>query len=54
MAAPPDLEHGVAALGPPVLTQPLLLGRGVTTPLGHLLLPQAWGCSSGQNNLDDV
>ena len=25
-AAPPDLEHGVAPLGPPVPTQPLLLG----------------------------
>ena len=28
-AAPPDLERGVAPLGPPVLMQPLLLGRGV-------------------------
>ena len=27
-AAPPDLEHGVAPLGPPVPTQPPLLGRG--------------------------
>ena len=35
MAAPPDLEHGVAPLGPPVLTQPQLLGRGVA-PLGCL------------------
>ena len=26
MATPPDLEHGVAPLGPPVPTQPLLLG----------------------------
>ena len=33
-ATPPDLEHGVAPLGPPVPTQPLLLGRGVA-PLGH-------------------
>ena len=24
--APPNLEHGVAPLGPPVLVQPLLLG----------------------------
>ena len=29
MAAPPDLEHGVAPLGPPAPAQPLLLGRGV-------------------------
>ena len=26
---PPDLEHGVAPLSPPVPVQPLLLGRGV-------------------------
>ena len=29
-AAPPDLERGIAPLGPPVPTQPPLLGRGVT------------------------
>ena len=34
MAAPPDLERGVAPLSPPAPAQPLLLGRGVT-PLGH-------------------
>ena len=34
MAAPPDLERGVAPLGPPVPTQPLLLGCGVA-PLGR-------------------
>ena len=28
-AAPPDLERGVAPLGPPVPMQPLVLGRGV-------------------------
>ena len=28
-AAPPDLELGVAPLGPPAATQPLLLGCGV-------------------------
>ena len=33
--APPDLERGVALLNPPVLVQPLLLGRGVA-PLDHL------------------
>ena len=30
-AAPPDLEHGVAPLGPPAPAQPLLLGRGVAS-----------------------
>ena len=30
--APSDLEHGVAPLGPPVPTQPPLLGRGVAPP----------------------
>ena len=34
--APPDLERGVAPLGPPVPAQPLLLGRGVA-PLGRHL-----------------
>ena len=33
-ATPPDLERSVAPLGPPALTQPLLLGRGVA-PLSH-------------------
>ena len=33
-AAPPDLECGVALLGPPVPTQPPLLGLGVV-PLGR-------------------
>ena len=30
LATPPDLEHGVAPLGPPAPKQPPLLGRGVT------------------------
>ena len=34
-AAPPDLEGGVATLGPPVPVQPPLLGCGVA-PLGLL------------------
>ena len=29
---PPDLERGIAPLGPPVPTQPLLLGCGVAPP----------------------
>ena len=33
-ATPPDLECGVAPLGPPAPMQPLLLGRGVV-PLGR-------------------
>ena len=31
-ATPPDLELGIAPLGPPVPTQPPLLGRGVAPP----------------------
>ena len=31
-AAPPDLEHGVAPLGPPAPAHPLLLGWGVAPP----------------------
>ena len=44
-ATPPDLEHGVAPLGPPVPTQPLLLGCGVAPlglighPASNLILP---------------
>ena len=30
--APPDLERGVAPLGPPAPAQPLLLGHGVAPP----------------------
>ena len=33
-ATPPDLECGVAPLGPPAPVQPLLLGYGVA-PLGR-------------------
>ena len=35
-AAPPDLERGIAPLGPSALVQPPLLGRGVA-PLSHRL-----------------
>ena len=31
-AAPPDLELGIAPLGPPAPTHPPLLGRGVGPP----------------------
>ena len=42
---PPDLEHGVAPLGPAVPSQPPLLRRGVA-PLGRRPWPQTWGSSS--------
>ena len=35
-AAPPDLERGIAPLGPPAPAQPPLLGRGVA-PLGRAM-----------------
>ena len=31
-ATPPDLEYGVAPLGPPAPTQPLLFGHGIGPP----------------------
>ena len=34
-AAPPDPQRGVAPLGPPAPTQPLLLGRGVASLSYH-------------------
>ena len=34
-AAPPDLGHGIARLGPPVPAQALLLGHGVAPPGRH-------------------
>ena len=40
-AAPPDLERGVAPLGP-LAPEPPLLGRGVAPP-GHRPWPRAWG-----------
>ena len=43
--APPDLEHGIAPLGPPAPPQPTLLGRGVGPPCSHPW-PWAWGSSS--------
>ena len=45
MATPPDLERGVAPLGPPVPMQPPLLGGGVA-PLGRSTLPPGWGSFS--------
>ena len=40
----PDLQRGIAPLGPSAPTQPLLLGRGVGPP-GHCPWPRASGCS---------
>ena len=44
-AASPDLERGVARLGPPAHARPLLLGRGVAPP-SRSLWPRTWGSSS--------
>ena len=44
-AALPDLQHGMAPLGPPAPVQPPLLGRGVGPP-GHRPWPRVWGGSS--------
>ena len=41
----PDLQRGIAPLGPPLPTQPRLLGCGIGPPV-HRPWPQAWGCSS--------
>ena len=41
----PDLQCGIAPLGPPAPAQPRLLGRGVGPP-GHCPWPQSCGCSS--------
>ena len=38
----PDLQHGIAPLGPPVPVQPPLLGHGVGPP-GSCPWPRAWG-----------
>ena len=41
----PDLQHGMAPLGPPAPAQSLLLGLGVAPP-GHCPWPQVQGSSS--------
>ena len=41
----PDLQCGIAPLGPPAHAQPQLLGRGVGPP-GHRPWPRSCGCSS--------
>ena len=41
----PDLQCGIAPLGPPAPVQPGLLGHGVGPP-GHCPWPRAWGWSS--------
>ena len=47
IAALPDLQRGIAPLGPPVPTQPGLLGRGVGTP-GRGPWPRAWVAPPGR------
>ena len=44
-AALPDLQRGIAPVGPPAPVQPLLLRCGVA-PSSHGPWPQAWGASS--------
>ena len=44
-AALPDLQCGIAPLGPPVPAQPPLLGCGVAPP-GRRPWPRVWGSSS--------
>ena len=44
-ATPPDLERGVAPLGPPAPAQPTLLGCGVAPP-SRRPWPRTWGSSS--------
>ena len=41
-AALPDLQRGIAPLGPPAPVQPQLLGRGVVPP-GRRPWPPVWG-----------
>ena len=42
IATLPDLQHGIAPLGPPEPMQPALLGRGFGSP-GRRPWPRAWG-----------
>ena len=41
-ASLPDLQSGIAPLGPPAPAQPWVLGRGVAPP-SHRPWPRAWG-----------
>ena len=46
----PDLQHGIAPLGPSAPVQPGLLGRGVGPP-GCRPRSRGWGCSSQPRTL---
>ena len=46
-AALPDLQHGIAPLGPPAPAHPLLFGRGVGPPGGR-----PWSGAWGRKELD--
>ena len=48
-AAPPDLECGIAPLGPPAPTQPPLLGHGIA-PLGRRP-GLGWGGNNSPKNI---
>ena len=43
----PNLQHGMAPLGPPAPVQPPLLGCGFASPRHHPW-PRVWGCSSSR------
>ena len=43
-AAPPNLEHGIAPLGPPVPTQPLLLGPIILCKVSNLQFAECIIC----------
>ena len=47
-AALPDLQHGIAPLGPPAPAHPPLLGRGVGPP-SRCPWPPVWGSSSSHH-----
>ena len=48
-AAPPDLECGIAPLGPPAPTQPPLLGHGIAPPGRRPGL--GWGGNNSPKNI---
>ena len=50
IAALPDLQRGIAPIGPPAPAQPLLLGHGVRPP-GRSPWPWVWGSSSRHSRL---
>ena len=45
----PDLQRGMASLGPPVPVQPPLLGRGLILDLGNLIIRLLWWLSGKES-----